>query len=85
MSLGQVVPGTNPDVTQWKPVCPKDKPCLSLGQPVSNGGRQSLRVDVYVPFSLAISGKRGQAPHLRADFWEGDATMHFSVKERVFQ
>ena len=26
-----------------------------------------------------------QASFLRADFWEGDATKHFSVKKRGFQ
>ena len=53
-----VVPGTNPGfllvLHSGSPVCPRDKPSLSLGQ--TRGRRAAEKVyvlKVYVPFSLA--------------------------------
>ena len=70
MSWGQsgFVPGTHPlcvrdkarvssYFTQWNPICPRDKPSLSLGE--SRGRRAAEKfyvLNVYVPFSLASPG-----------------------------
>ena len=63
LSVGQTqfVPGTNPGflliLQNGSPVCPRDKPSLSLGQSRDEGWQKSLCVlKVDIPFSLGILG-----------------------------